>query len=94
MDENKEKEMKIKESETIDKYLDLAYRADKSVAYEGDVMVIPIITGTLGIIPKDFDKRLEELEIRRIKTIQIIVLLKLARILRRVLGTLRRLVVT
>ena len=49
-------------------------------------MVIPIGVGALGAVPKE--KRPEELEIRgRIETIQMTVLFKSARILRRVLET-------
>ena len=44
--------------------------------------MIPIVIGALGIIPKGLEKRQEELERRRIETIQY-----LARILRRVLET-------
>ena len=52
------------------------------------VMVIPIVVGVLCTVPKGWERRLEELEVRgKIKTIQITALLRLARILRRVLGT-------
>ena len=52
------------------------------------VMAVPVVVGALGMILKDLEKRLEELEIReRIKTIQTTALLRLARILRRVLKT-------
>ena len=50
------------------------------------MMVIPVVTGVLWMVPKGFEKRLEELEIReRIKTLQTIELLRLSWILRRVL---------
>ena len=52
------------------------------------VTVIPIVVGTLGMVPKGLEKRLEEVEIRgRIEIIQTTALLKLARILKRVLET-------
>ena len=49
-------------------------------------MMIPIVTGALGIIPEGLVKRLKDLEIRgQVETIRTIVLLRLARILRGVL---------
>ena len=54
------------------------------------ITVIPIIVGALGIVPKDLEKRLEELKIRgRIDTIQTAILF----IENESLGYLRRLVV-
>ena len=68
--------MKIKESEKIDKYFDLARELKNRTMTE-----IPILLVT---VPEGFEKRLEELEIRgRIETIQITVLLKSAIILRK-----------
>ena len=50
--------------------------------------VIPIVISALGTIPKGLVKRLKMLEIRgRVETIQTTVLLRSARILRRVLET-------
>ena len=47
---------------------------------------IPVVVDALGAVPKGLDKRLEELETReRIKVNQTSVVLKSARILRRVL---------
>ena len=52
------------------------------------VMVIPIVIGALGTVPKGLKERAEKLEIRgKIKTVQTIASLRLARILRRVLKT-------
>ena len=52
------------------------------------VMVIPIVIGALGTIPKRLVKGLEELEIKgHVEIIQTTALLRSARILRRVLGT-------
>ena len=52
------------------------------------VMVIPIVIGALGTIPKGFEKGLEVLEIGgRINAIQNTALWWLARMLRRVLET-------
>ena len=49
------------------------------------VTVIPIVTGVLGTIPKGLIKGLEDVKIRgQVETIQTTVLLKLARILRRI----------
>ena len=50
------------------------------------VMVIPIVIGALGTIPKELVKGLDDLEIRgQVETIQTTALLRSARILRRVL---------
>ena len=50
------------------------------------VMVIPIVIGVLGTIPKGLINRLKDLEIREQgETIQTTAFLRLARILRRVL---------
>ena len=77
-------EVKIKENEKIDKYLDLARELKKQWIMR--VTVIPIVVGALGMIQKDLEKKLGKLEIRaRIKTIQTKAVLKSARILRRVL---------
>ena len=77
--------VKLKESENKDKYLDLAKELRKQ-RWNMMVTVIPIVIGTLGTIPKGLIKGQEDLEIRgQVETIQTIVLLKSARILRRVL---------
>ena len=55
--------MKIKESEKVDKYLDLA--KDLIKLWNRKVMVIPIAVGALGTVPKDLEKRLRELKIKR-----------------------------
>ena len=53
------------------------------------VAVLPIVIGTLGTVTKGLIQRLEDLEItQRVETIQSIVLLRSARILRRVLEKL------
>ena len=78
--------VKIEERKKIDKYLYLV-REPKRL-WTMKVMVIPIVVGALGTVPKGLEKMLEELEIRgRIETIQITALLRSARILRRVLET-------
>ena len=54
------------------------------------VTIVQIVIGTLGTITKVLLKDLEDLEVGgRVETIQITVLLKTARMLRRVLETLR-----
>ena len=54
------------------------------------VMVIPIVIGALGTIPKGLMKGLEDLEIRgRVEDIQTTALLRSARIQRRVLETVK-----
>ena len=70
----------MKESENIDKYLDVVRELKE--LWKMQVTVIPIVFGTLEMLSKRLEKRLEELEIReRIKTIQAIVLLRSAKIL-------------
>ena len=74
--------VKKKESEKRDK----CQRTKKM--WNMKAMVIPIVIGTLGKIPKGLVKRLEDLEIGgQLETIQTIALLRSARILRRVLKT-------
>ena len=51
-------------------------------------MVIPVVIGALGTIPKGLVKGLDDLYIRgQVKTVQTTALLRSARILRRVLET-------
>ena len=74
----------MKENKKIDKYLDLARELKR--LWNIKVMVIPLIFGALGTVPKE--KKLVEVEIRGwIETIQTITLLRSARILRKVLET-------
>ena len=78
--------VKLKESEKKDKYLNLA-RELKKLWYM-EVAVIPVVIGALGTVTKGFVQGLEELEIRGwVETIQTTLLLRSARILRRVLET-------
>ena len=73
--------VKFKESETKDKYLDLARELKK--LWNMKVTIIPIVIVALGLI-----KGLEDLEIKgRVETIQTTALLRSARILRRFLET-------
>ena len=69
--------VKMKESEKIDKYLDLAREPRK--LWNMRVKVVPIVIGDLGTIPRALEKNLGELEIRgRIETIQTTALLRSA----------------
>ena len=52
----------MKESEKINKYLDLA--RDLKKLWNMKVTVMPIVVGVLGMAPKGLERRLEELEIR------------------------------
>ena len=52
--------MKIKESEKINKYLDLAWEQKKS---NMRVTVIPIVVCALGPVSRSIEKELEEMEI-------------------------------
>ena len=66
------------------KYLDLAWELKK--LWNMKVMVIPVIVGALGTVPKGLERGLTGLKImRRIEIIQTTVSLKTATILRRVL---------
>ena len=61
--------MKVKEGEHVNKYLDLA--REQKMVWNMSVTVIPTVICALGMIPKGFGKRLEELETRgRIDIIQ------------------------
>ena len=78
--------VKIKESEKIDKFLDLARKLKK--LWNMKVKVIPIVNGVFRTIPKGLVKGLEDLKIRgQVEIIQTRALLRSARILRRVLET-------
>ena len=78
--------VKIKESNTKDKYLDLAREQKK--LWNMRVMVMPVVVSELRMLPKSLEKELEKLKISvRIETFQTSVLIKSARILRRVLKT-------
>ena len=78
--------IKLKESEKKDKYLDLARELKK--LWNMKMTIIPIVIGALGTVTKGLLKGLEELEVGgRVVTIQITVLLRMARIQRRVLET-------
>ena len=71
--------LKIKENEKQDKYLDLAW--ELKTLWNMKVMVISIVTGTLGTVTKGLIKGLEDLEIRgRVETIQTTALSKSTRI--------------
>ena len=79
-------EVKIKEREKTNKYLDLAREQRK--IWNIRVTVVPIVIGELGTVIKGLEMKLEKLEIRgRIVTIQTTALLRSARILRRVQET-------
>ena len=52
----------IKESEKIDKYMDLVRELKK--LWNMKVTGIPIVIGTLGTVPKCLESEMEEMEIR------------------------------
>ena len=61
--------VKIKENEKGDSYLDLAGELKKLCNI--NVMVMPVVIGALGTVPKSFVRELEELEMgERAETIQ------------------------
>ena len=76
----------LKESEKMDKYLDLARELKK--LWNMIVTIVPIVIGALGTVTKGLLKGLEDLEVSgRVETIQTTALLRTARILRQVLET-------
>ena len=76
----------LKECKKKDKYLDLARELKK--LWNMKVTIVPIMIGAFGTITKGLLKDLENLEVGgRVQTIQMTVLLRTARILRRVLET-------
>ena len=78
--------IKLKECEKRDKYLDLARELKK--LWNMQVTIIPIVIGVFGTVTKGLLKILEDFEVGgRVETIQTTVLLRTARILRRVLET-------
>ena len=75
--------IKLKESEKSDKYLDLARELKK--LWNMKVIIIPIVIGAFGTVTKELLKGQGDLDVGgRVETIQTTVLLKTARILRRV----------
>ena len=61
--------MKMKKIVKVNKYLDLAKELKKP--QDMKVTVIPVVVGALGTIPWNWERNVEELEIRgRIKTLQ------------------------
>ena len=78
--------VKMRESEKVNRYLDLARELKK--LWNMRVTVIPIVIGALGMVPKCSEERLDELKFRgRIETIKTTALLRSAKILRKVMGT-------
>ena len=73
-----------KEKEKMKKYQDL--RKELQMIWNVRVKIIPLVVGSLGAIPKQFCKRLEENGITaEIRQVQKSVLLETTRILRKVL---------
>ena len=70
--------VKLKENEKNDKYQDLARELKM---WNMKVKIIPIVIGALGTVTKGSIQGSEDLEIRRVETIQTTVLLRSARIL-------------
>ena len=80
--------IKLKECEKKDKYLELARELKK--LWNMQVTILPIVIGAFGTVTKGLLKRLEGLEIGgRVETIQTTALLRIARILRRDLLSLK-----
>ena len=78
--------IKLKECKKKDKYLDLVRELKK--LWNMKVTIIPIVIGAFGTVTKGILKGLEDLEFgERVVTIQTTILLRTARILRRVLET-------
>ena len=63
--------VKLKEREKRDKYLNLARELKKQQLLSMKVMVISVVTGVFGTIPKRSVKKWEDIEIRgQVETIQ------------------------
>ena len=78
--------IKLKECEKKDMHLDLARELKK--LWNMKKTIIPIVIGAFGSVTKRLWKGLEDLEVSgRVETIQTTVLLRTARILKRVLET-------
>ena len=78
--------IKLKECEKRPKYLNLSRELKKR--WNMQVTIIPILIGAFGTVTKGLLKRLDDLKVGGlIKTIQTTILLRTARILRRVLET-------
>ena len=78
--------IKLKECEKKDKYLEHARELKK--LWNMQVTIIPIVIGAFGTVTKGLLKGLENFEVgRRVGTIQTTILLRTARILRRVQET-------
>ena len=78
--------LNLEESEKKDKFLCLA--RELKTLWNMKVTIVPIVIGALGTITKGLLKGLEDLEFGgRVETIQTTVLLRRARILKRVLET-------
>ena len=76
----------MKECEKKDKYLNLARELKK--LWDMKMSIVPIVIGAFGTVTEGLLKDLEDLDVGgRVETIQTTVLLKTARILRRVLET-------
>ena len=56
--------VEIKECETLDKYLDLAWELKKLWTMKMKVTLIPIVIRALGTILNSLEKKLEEQKIR------------------------------
>ena len=81
-----DKNVKDKEIEKVNKYQDLKIELQR--IWETSVTVVPVVLGVLGATSNNLNKYLLKLKINDIKvtTVQKIVLLKTANILRRHLG--------
>ena len=78
--------IKLKESEKRDKNVDLAKELE--ILWNMKVTVIPIVIVVIGTVTKALVQELDDLEIRgRVEDIQIIAMLRSARILRIILET-------
>ena len=73
-----------KEKDKVEKYQDLGRELQK--IWNVKVKIIPLVVGSLGAIPKQFGNRLKQIGIKAgTAQVQKIVLLGMARILRKVL---------
>ena len=81
-----DKRIELKEQEKIDNYTKLRQEV-KKIWNLSEVVVVPVVTGALGVTSKRLKDSLEKLNISSIKLLQKAALLGTAKIVRQVLET-------
>ena len=76
----------LKDRGKVEKYQDLK-RELKRICQSQEIVIIPIIIGTLGTVSKNFEHWLRKLDMVNFSTLQKACLLGSARVIRKVLDT-------